>query len=123
MISVAQQLNLILTLPRQKASGSAGIPKRKHRRVTPSDYAAWGSRMPKICDMRAEGCSLAEISTKYGVSAGAVRSAMREHGVAAVLIDPPPPEMISRACLCCGRPFQAPSRYLRLCGECKKANV
>jgi len=54
-----------------------------------------------------------------GVSDRTVREYMRQAREAGTTAIPAPAPTISRRCLCCGMPFEAASRFLRLCAPCR----
>lgn len=97
----------------------AGSARRRPHRTVAIGFQDWAARMADILEMRQLGSMLAEIGWKYGVSAGDVKAAMREHDAPADLIDPPKPILTDRVCLCYQGPFKAKTRFLRLCDDCR----
>lgn len=92
--------------------------RRPHRTIATA-FQDWAARMPDVLEMRQAGATLAEIGWKYGVSAGAVSTVLKDHGAPPEMIEFPKPEVIARICLCCQKPFKAKTRFLRLCGDCR----
>lgn len=81
-----------------------------------------GPRRMSAEDERARQAQANE-AAKKGREAQAARRAALENGQ----LPPPPavkprvdgPPLVARNCLCCGRGFHAPTRFIRLCVECR----